>query len=157
MAFNFTATNKELPLKLRMNIRDQTASMEASMSAIRASTGIDFAFEVHGDILAFNKAIDGYENRLGDIFFDASSGVLDSLSRCFSAGCADDMIKEAVADACTTKVLAFRVKFEGRPSGGAYHPLSIENGTFFVDFYSDAVWSNVDEVSWTKLDDIPGI
>ncbi|OQR97913.1 hypothetical protein ACHHYP_20426 [Achlya hypogyna] len=103
----------------------------ATLVAIEKNTStstVDFASEVRGNVLAFNKAIDGFAQPL------------------FSTGCADDIIKEAVADACTAKVLAFRVKLEGRPSGGAYHPLSIENDTFFVDFYSDAVGSNVESV-----------
>ncbi|KDO16281.1 hypothetical protein SPRG_18185 [Saprolegnia parasitica CBS 223.65] len=156
MAFNFSQTNKALPLKTRMGIRDNAESFEVSLAAIRTATGIDFAFEVHGDVVAFNKAIDErYEDRLGEIFFGSSSGVLQSLVTCVTNGCADEMVQEDLQDTCSAKLLVFRVKLEERPSGGLYHPLSIENGVLFVDFYTDAVWSNVDEVGWTKLEDVP--
>ena len=68
--------DKNLPLALRKDLRDNEASLNKNLERIAAVTGKKFTFEA--DYAEVNKKIDtSYQNRLGEIFY---TSYLDALA-----------------------------------------------------------------------------
>ena len=68
--------NKELPLALRKDLRDNEEKLKANLERINKVTGATWTFEAnYGEV---NKAISSsYQNRLGEVFFGS---YLDTLA-----------------------------------------------------------------------------
>jgi hypothetical protein len=68
--------NKELPLALRKDLRDNEAKLNSNLERLAAVTGAKWTFET--DYAGVNKVIDGsYQNRLGEILYGS---YLDNLA-----------------------------------------------------------------------------
>jgi hypothetical protein len=90
----------------RKNISDNEATRKKMMTRITKATGIEYELEVDWVALAAAAKERGYEDRVGEIVYN---WYLDGLASNLERLCKDDMCKEAVAEACEKKVIAFQL------------------------------------------------
>ncbi|KAJ3362227.1 hypothetical protein HDU91_003515 [Kappamyces sp. JEL0680] len=76
-----------------MNIKENLQQMQKDMARIKNATGVEFKFEVRGDVNWLNDKVDDqYKNRLGEIFM-GDGGFLQAVAELIENGCKDAMVK----------------------------------------------------------------
>jgi hypothetical protein len=88
----------------RKNIKDNETSRKKNLTRIQKATGVEFEIEIDWVPFAAAAKDRGYEDRIGEVIYNwYLDGLADNLERL----CKDEMCKEAVAEACGKKVIAF--------------------------------------------------
>jgi len=142
----------QLPLHLRVAVRDTEAARAAAVKKISAALGLELQLEF--DPMAFYNEIP-VANR--DNFPQASGRYLDGLGTNLEKCCKDSMIKEAVQEACKSKKLGFTLIKGTFPDakkygGDTYVGISFEGGNLHVVIPTNNFWCNMDNISKIKIE-----
>lgn len=129
-----------LNVATRKNIKDAESNRKTNLDRINKAVGIEFELDHDWVALAKAAADRGYEDRVGEIIFNwYLGGLADNLERL----CKDDMSKEAVAEACEKKTIAFVLAPKGTSGYGA---CTFVDGVLTVTLPVDNFCSNVGEL-----------
>lgn len=129
-----------LSVATRKNIQDNEPARKTNLGRINKAVGIEFELEHDWVALAKVAAERGYEDRVGEIIYD---WYLSSLAGNLESLCKDDMSKEAVAEACEKKTIAFVLA----PSGtSGYGACTFVDGVLTASLPVDNFCSNVSEL-----------
>jgi len=129
-----------LNVATRKNIKDSESARKTNLDRINAAVGLQF--ELEHDWLALSKvaATRGYADRIGEIIY---SWYLDALASNLERLCKDEMSKEAVADACGKKTIAFVLA----PAGtSGYGKCTFENGVLTAAIPPENFCGNTSEL-----------
>jgi len=132
----------QIPLKVRMNIRDNDAKRQEKLEKAREATGIpDLEWEFDWMVL-FTAVIKSGDKsnveRIGDTYDAICKEAVARLERL----CKDDMVKEAIVDALSAKKIRFVYNKDAKLPRG-YHKSSFEDG---VLVFTTRTFANISEI-----------
>lgn len=135
-----------LSLKSAANLREYAPKRDEFCAAIAATTGkssVEFTFT---DIKLMDAEVakKGYENRLGEVFFNS---YLQQLSESLTRLCANEAAKAALNQKWTSN----KVYFELDAKAPSYQNVDFVNGDLRMSAKADYIWSNLGELG----NDIP--
>jgi hypothetical protein len=142
----------DLPLVLRKDLRDDAERIEKVKARIAAAVGVD---KVEWDIVEDAKAILGNPKVRADYAFSTNLALqyMDNLAYCLEKKCADDMVKEAIADAFSAKKISLKCYddlngLKGLETHSSYNGIQFLDGQIIVFARSDNWACNIDQVSY---------
>jgi len=131
-------TFSTLPLVVSKNIRDNWEKKEPELLAkLKTATGVDWKFDInfqkfHADIADDRKA------QVGGVVFWSMEGLVNNLVK----KAKDDMVKEALVEACPNHVIAYYIG----ETKSTYHEVLIKDGGIHVVVKKDKAATNVDQI-----------
>jgi len=135
-------TDKNLPLPVRKNIRDNADKLKAALALFEGITGGPAVCDP--DWAAISEGLKGdstFKERLGDY----AVSLLNGLGGSFKTLTGDAHFKEALKNAWTSKKIV--IKFgDYSAEGGVYHKVTMEGGVVFVRPDKSYPSSNLGEV-----------
>lgn len=132
------STGSQFPLELEKNMAEYEPQRAENIAKISAALGISVTFEIQDPLAVAAAATErGYENRLGEIAF---SWYLGGLAGNIERIAKDDMVKEAIVEAMSTKKIILRLN----PSCDKYHAEKFENGALIIEMPAGNLCSNCD-------------
>jgi len=131
-------SSQVLPLKSAANLRENEEKMVEYLAAIGNATGksgLEFSFK---DIKAVDAQLkkNGYENRIGEIFF---ANYLQNLSDYLTKFCADEHAKAAL----NQKWLSNKILFELDQKAPTYQSVNFPGGDLRLSCKPDNIWTNI--------------
>jgi len=130
----------KLPLTVRKNIRDNWESKSADLiGTLNSATGVTWTFNINFDYLYAKADPSLYcKENIGGAAFWVMEGLVGNLVSKVS----DEMVKEALLDACPKKTLTLTLG-EIKKS---YFDVRIEDGGILVVYKPDNLGTNVSDV-----------
>jgi len=127
-----------LPLKSAANLRQNVEKMTEHLGTIATATGksgLEFAFT---DIKAVDEQLkkNGYESRLGEVFYD---NYLQYLAESLTKLCADDAAKTALNQKWTSN----KIFFETDLKAPTYQNVNFPGGDLRLSCKPDNIWTNI--------------
>jgi len=152
VAFNNATVAGTLPLVLRKELRDEAGRIEAVQKRLGKSLGLD---TVKWDIVADGLAVSARKDLRDDYKFSAYLAIqyMEALATCLEKQAADEMVREAVVDAFSTKTVSLKVYdtvqgVKGLETHSSYNGIQFLEGQIIV-FTPAANWAcNVDQVGY---------
>jgi len=127
-----------LPLKSAANLRQNVEKMTEHLGTIATATGksgLEFAFT---DIKAVDEQLkkNGYESRLGEVFYD---NYLQYLAESLTKLCADDAAKTSLNQKWTSN----KIFFETDLKAPTYQNVNFPGGDLRLSCKPDNIWTNI--------------
>jgi hypothetical protein len=127
-----------LPLKSANNLRQNEEKMVEYLKAIEAATGkcgLEFSFR---DIKALDAQLkkNGYENRIGEVFY---ANYLQYLADYLGKFCANEYAKTALNQKWTSN----KIFFETDQKAPGYQNVNFPNGDMRLYCKPDNIWTNI--------------
>lgn len=131
----------QLSISLRKNLRDFESHRVKNLGRISKAVGIDFELETPDFPSWFEVATPrNVHDDLGQMFYDwYLGGLADNLEKL----CKDDMCKEAVAEACTKKMIKFVL---GPKEQKGYGSCTFPDGVLVITLPPNNLPANVGEL-----------
>jgi hypothetical protein len=138
----------DLPLAIKQQIRDTQAQRDAACERIAKAVGVDkVTWNINSDAANIIKRGDK------DYEFDVSPAIqyIEALAYVLEKKCADEMVKEAVADVFKNKVVGVKVvddlsKVSGLKIHSSYNGIQFDEGGIYVITVPNYWWCNVSQV-----------
>eukprot|EP00026_Physarum_polycephalum_P021485 Phypoly_transcript_24763.p1 GENE.Phypoly_transcript_24763~~Phypoly_transcript_24763.p1 ORF type:complete len:154 (+),score=29.94 Phypoly_transcript_24763:49-510(+) len=148
-----SADNKNVPLAVRKEIKDNEGGKAGELAKLEKATGVSgWTYDFEGDLAAFNEAVDkDRKNRMGEILLGV---YLPRIVAMIAKNCSDSMIKDAFVEAVTSKAIRFTPQAEKPKSTSDYQKCYVKNGTFYVSCHPENIWSNMGQIEDLKLENI---
>jgi len=135
-----------IPFALKKNIKDNEPNLKKNLDRLKAATGVDFTLEVNwAEIRNAVKKDEEDKNKLGNDMYERYMGALAVL---FENKCKDAILKKALVDNISTKVIRFRFR-EGVRN---YQTLKFENGALYFETEIDNFGYNMSNLESLRLE-----
>jgi len=127
-----------LPLKSASNLRQHSEKRDeylASIATVTGKSGLEFSFK---DIKALDAQLkkNGYENRMGEVFY---GNYLQYLNDYLKKFCADEFAKTALNQKWTSN----KIFFETDAKAPTYQNINFPGGDLRLSCKPDNIWSNI--------------
>lgn len=146
----------QLPLDFRRAWRDEAPKLDAAVKKITAALGVPLTLQVDPYELWVGLGVECKDRmRLPDALPRYFEGLAANLAK----ACADSMVKEALQEALSAKLLrvelvqgVFTAEQQKKYGNKGYVGISFENGALTVMVPTKRFWSNMDEIKEIKVD-----
>ena len=140
------SADAKLNLAQKKAIRDTGDAQKAILAKIQAATGVEAKWDIEADALEIVK------QGSKEFEFEVAPLIqyMEALANLLEKQCADDMVKEAVADAMSAKAISFKIvpdldAVKGGKNKG-YNGITFDGGVITVFTTPNYWWTNVGHI-----------